>query len=244
MNLGRNLEEVIALIRKHEAFEKSAQAQDERFQALQKLTNYELKEMQRREMDAEEERRRRAGSPPQGRRGETTFPAEGGVRTAPEGRFLVAFVCLSLCSIRSCGAHSLAELLFISLGFPLNFVRDSGVSALSGGPLDITLSSMGSGTLRSTPGITLPISLIFVRLLWFAFCTITALRRCKFRVNAKEASISDDRSSRGVDVCHCDRRLQNVVVTCTRPSRPLGGCRFRGNRGSMHMTCEVSLHVQ
>lgn len=87
MNLGRNLEEVIALIRKHEAFEKSAQAQDERFQALQKLTNYELKEMQRREMDAEEERRRRAGSPPQGRRGETTFPAEGGVRTAPEGTF-------------------------------------------------------------------------------------------------------------------------------------------------------------
>lgn len=39
---------VIALIKKHEAFEKSATAQDERFMALEKLTNYELKEMQRR----------------------------------------------------------------------------------------------------------------------------------------------------------------------------------------------------
>jgi len=47
-NYGRNLEEVIALIKKHEAFEKSASAQDERFMALEKLTNFELKEMQRR----------------------------------------------------------------------------------------------------------------------------------------------------------------------------------------------------
>lgn len=35
---GRNLEEVIGLIKKHEAFEKSAHAQDERFLALEKLT--------------------------------------------------------------------------------------------------------------------------------------------------------------------------------------------------------------
>lgn len=35
---GRNLEEVIKLIKKHEAFEKSASAQEERFQALEKLT--------------------------------------------------------------------------------------------------------------------------------------------------------------------------------------------------------------
>lgn len=48
-NFGRNLEEVITLIKKHEAFEKSALAQDERFLALEKLTNFELKEMQRRE---------------------------------------------------------------------------------------------------------------------------------------------------------------------------------------------------
>ena len=34
----RSLEEVIKLIKKHEAFEKSAQAQEERFQALEKLT--------------------------------------------------------------------------------------------------------------------------------------------------------------------------------------------------------------
>lgn len=85
-NFGRNLEEVIALIKKHEAFEKSAQAQDERFLALEKLTNFELKEMQRREYEAEEERRRRmAGGPSpayqkRGSRGEsTTFPViEGG----------------------------------------------------------------------------------------------------------------------------------------------------------------------
>ncbi|KFD59451.1 hypothetical protein M514_28370, partial [Trichuris suis] len=35
---GRTLEEVIKLIKKHEAFEKSASAQEERFQALEKLT--------------------------------------------------------------------------------------------------------------------------------------------------------------------------------------------------------------
>jgi DNA repair photolyase len=37
----------VALIKKHEAFEKSASAQEERFMALEKLTNFELKEMQR-----------------------------------------------------------------------------------------------------------------------------------------------------------------------------------------------------
>uniref|UniRef100_A0A915D2F1 PH domain-containing protein n=1 Tax=Ditylenchus dipsaci TaxID=166011 RepID=A0A915D2F1_9BILA len=63
LNFGRNLEEVIKLIKKHEAFEKSAAAQDERFMALEKLTNFELKEMQRREYGADE-RQRRAGSSP------------------------------------------------------------------------------------------------------------------------------------------------------------------------------------
>ncbi|CAD5231758.1 unnamed protein product [Bursaphelenchus xylophilus] len=76
LNFGRNLEEVIAMIKKHEAFEKSAAAQDDRFLALEKLTNFELKEMQRREQYADEERRRRSGSPQArpGRSGETTFP--------------------------------------------------------------------------------------------------------------------------------------------------------------------------
>jgi spectrin beta len=53
-NYGRNLEEVIGLIKKHEAFEKSAIAQEERFFALEKLTNFELKEMQRRGWQKEE----------------------------------------------------------------------------------------------------------------------------------------------------------------------------------------------
>lgn len=34
----RTLEETLKLIKKHEAFEKSASAQEERFQALEKLT--------------------------------------------------------------------------------------------------------------------------------------------------------------------------------------------------------------
>lgn len=73
-NYGRNLEEVIALIKKHEAFEKSAQAQDDRFLSLEKMTNFELKEMQKREQYAEEDRRRRAGgSPPHPRQGKNYF---------------------------------------------------------------------------------------------------------------------------------------------------------------------------
>ncbi|CDW55393.1 Spectrin beta chain [Trichuris trichiura] len=58
---GRTLEEVIKLIKKHEAFEKSASAQEERFQALEKLTTFELKELQRRQ---EEQDRLRRASPP------------------------------------------------------------------------------------------------------------------------------------------------------------------------------------
>ncbi len=34
----RTLEDILKLIKKHEAFEKSASAQEERFQALEKLT--------------------------------------------------------------------------------------------------------------------------------------------------------------------------------------------------------------
>merc|ERR1712071_511729 len=51
--LGHTIDEVENLIKKHEAFEKSAAAQEERFAALERLTTYELKELKRRQ---EEER--------------------------------------------------------------------------------------------------------------------------------------------------------------------------------------------
>ena len=41
-DLGNNLDEVENLIKKHEAFEKSAQAQEERFLALERLTTVSL----------------------------------------------------------------------------------------------------------------------------------------------------------------------------------------------------------
>ncbi|XP_065563390.1 spectrin beta chain-like isoform X3 [Artemia franciscana] len=57
--LGRTIDEVENLIKKHEAFEKSTAAQEERFAALERLTTFELKEMKRRQ-EEEEERRRKA----------------------------------------------------------------------------------------------------------------------------------------------------------------------------------------
>uniref|UniRef100_A0A1B6LLG0 PH domain-containing protein n=1 Tax=Graphocephala atropunctata TaxID=36148 RepID=A0A1B6LLG0_9HEMI len=54
--LGMTIDEVENLIKKHEAFEKSASAQEERFMALERLTTFELKELKRRQ--AEEERKR------------------------------------------------------------------------------------------------------------------------------------------------------------------------------------------
>ena len=45
------------MIKKHEAFEKAAAAQEERFVALEKLTTFELKELKRRK-DEDESRRR------------------------------------------------------------------------------------------------------------------------------------------------------------------------------------------
>uniref|UniRef100_A0A2S2PIK0 Spectrin beta chain n=1 Tax=Schizaphis graminum TaxID=13262 RepID=A0A2S2PIK0_SCHGA len=50
------IDQVENLIKKHEAFEKSAIAQEERFCALERLTTFELKEIQRRK--EEEERKR------------------------------------------------------------------------------------------------------------------------------------------------------------------------------------------
>merc|ERR1719193_2509041 len=54
---GQSIEEVENLIKKHEAFEKAAAAQEERFAALERLTTFELKDMKRRQ---EEEQRAHA----------------------------------------------------------------------------------------------------------------------------------------------------------------------------------------
>ncbi|XP_037941543.1 spectrin beta chain isoform X2 [Teleopsis dalmanni] len=51
--LGHTIDEVENLIKKHEAFEKSAAAQEERFSALERLTTFELKELKRRQELAE-----------------------------------------------------------------------------------------------------------------------------------------------------------------------------------------------
>jgi len=55
--LGQTIDEVENLIKKHEAFEKAAAAQEERFAALERLTTFELKELRRRQ-DEELERQR------------------------------------------------------------------------------------------------------------------------------------------------------------------------------------------
>merc|ERR1719225_57514 len=55
--LGQTIDEVENLIKKHEAFEKAAAAQEERFAALERLTTFELKEL-RRKQDEDEQRRR------------------------------------------------------------------------------------------------------------------------------------------------------------------------------------------
>merc|ERR1712027_243709 len=47
--LGQTIDEVENLIKKHEAFEKAAAAQEERFAALERLTTFELKDMKRRQ---------------------------------------------------------------------------------------------------------------------------------------------------------------------------------------------------
>merc|ERR1712042_297597 len=46
---GQTIDEVENLIKKHEAFEKAAAAQEERFAALERLTTFELKDMKRRQ---------------------------------------------------------------------------------------------------------------------------------------------------------------------------------------------------
>ncbi|XP_050300402.1 spectrin beta chain isoform X2 [Anthonomus grandis grandis] len=57
--LGQTIDDVENLIKKHEAFEKSAAAQEERFSALERLTTFEIREMERREAEALAERQRK-----------------------------------------------------------------------------------------------------------------------------------------------------------------------------------------
>ncbi|XP_053444933.1 spectrin beta chain, non-erythrocytic 1 isoform X3 [Nycticebus coucang] len=59
--IGRSVDEVEKLIKRHEAFEKSAATWDERFSALERLTTLELLEVRRQQ--EEEERKRRPPSP-------------------------------------------------------------------------------------------------------------------------------------------------------------------------------------
>merc|ERR1711971_10242 len=54
---GQSIDEVENLIKKHEAFEKAAAAQEERFAALERLTTFELKDMKRRQEEEEDRRR-------------------------------------------------------------------------------------------------------------------------------------------------------------------------------------------
>merc|ERR1739846_179386 len=55
--LGQTIDEVENLIKKHEAFEKAAAAQEERFAALERLTTFELKELKRRKEEDESRKR-------------------------------------------------------------------------------------------------------------------------------------------------------------------------------------------
>ncbi|GAA6091674.1 spectrin beta chain, non-erythrocytic 1 isoform X1 [Tachysurus ichikawai] len=59
--VGRSVDEVEKLIKRHEAFEKSAATWEERFSALERLTTLELLEVRRRQ--EEEERRRKPPTP-------------------------------------------------------------------------------------------------------------------------------------------------------------------------------------
>ncbi|XP_065331438.1 spectrin beta chain isoform X2 [Cloeon dipterum] len=54
--LGHSIDDVENLIKKHEAFEKSAAAQEERFSALERLTTFELRELKRRQEEEEQKR--------------------------------------------------------------------------------------------------------------------------------------------------------------------------------------------
>ncbi|XP_034501325.1 spectrin beta chain, non-erythrocytic 2 isoform X4 [Ailuropoda melanoleuca] len=61
--LGRTVDEVESLIKRHEAFQKSAVAWEERFSALEKLTALEEQEKERKRKREEEERRKQPPAP-------------------------------------------------------------------------------------------------------------------------------------------------------------------------------------
>merc|ERR1712073_229915 len=90
---GHTIDEVENLIKKHEAFEKAAAAQEERFAALERLTTFELKDMKRRQdeeqmrqqdlIDKQKEQTRRSKDHPDTRsesgsmKGEIGQPGQG-----------------------------------------------------------------------------------------------------------------------------------------------------------------------
>ncbi|CAN9510001.1 unnamed protein product [Ophioblennius macclurei] len=61
--VGHSVDEVEKLIKRHEAFEKSAATWEERFSALERLTTLELLEVRRQQQEEEEEMRRRSAPP-------------------------------------------------------------------------------------------------------------------------------------------------------------------------------------
>uniref|UniRef100_A0AAQ5XZI6 Spectrin beta chain n=1 Tax=Amphiprion ocellaris TaxID=80972 RepID=A0AAQ5XZI6_AMPOC len=72
--MGQNVDEVEKLIKRHEAFEKSAATWEERFAALERLTTMELLEVRRRQ---EEEERRRQPPAAEGQTAEAAENVEG-----------------------------------------------------------------------------------------------------------------------------------------------------------------------
>ncbi|XP_034021574.1 spectrin beta chain, non-erythrocytic 1-like [Thalassophryne amazonica] len=78
--VGQSVDEVEKLIKRHEAFEKSAATWEERFSALERLTTMELLEVRRQQ--EEEERRRKPPSPePVTQQDDLQLQREGGVVT-------------------------------------------------------------------------------------------------------------------------------------------------------------------
>ncbi|KAL7639380.1 UNVERIFIED_CONTAM: hypothetical protein RMT77_009881 [Armadillidium vulgare] len=80
LELGKSIDEVENLIKRHEAFEKACTSQEERFAALERLTTYELKELKRRQEEAEEERRKQEELARQ-----AAMPPESPEKKQPEG---------------------------------------------------------------------------------------------------------------------------------------------------------------
>ncbi|VDL64268.1 unnamed protein product, partial [Nippostrongylus brasiliensis] len=121
---GRSLEETIALIKRHEAFEKSAAAQEERFLALEKLTTFELKEMQRQEEEAAR-RRGHLGSPSRSQPHEAFGADPDGAKTgdAFEGTLIRKHTYESL--DRKASNRSWEKLLAVLRNNELSFYKDA-----------------------------------------------------------------------------------------------------------------------